>query len=236
MTEDPTQSVFVIVEGFSDRAFWKGWLLHLGCADWPESGPTTGGIFRFRTLVDRRAINVVPAHGVTKLLPKARAFVKKEHDDELLAVVVCRDSDVEEGQDHDSKAQKWATQTERLLRDIKPDLAVHPIVYPEATDGPAVPTKRTLERFVCSVMAEAYPERARAVADWLAARPDNPTDTPRAAAWSHMAGWYAESGCDDFYQAVWRDEKLVAGLRGHLEKAGLWQLVEELVGARQPGQ
>jgi len=31
-----------------------------------------------------------------------------------------------------------------------------------------------------------------------------------------MAGWYAEQGCDEFYQALWKDECLSSALRSEL--------------------
>ena len=59
---DPSENV-VLCEGYYDRAFWAGWLLHLGCVDLrvieqrptgkrkvldPWGGDVEGGAFGFR--------------------------------------------------------------------------------------------------------------------------------------------------------------------------------------------
>ena len=45
---------------------------------------------------------------------------------------------------------------------------------------------------------------------------------PKEHAWSHMAGWYADAGCDEFYQAVWRDGHVVTELEARLRANGSW--------------
>jgi hypothetical protein len=52
---------------------------------------------------------------------------------------------------------------------------------------------------------------------------------PKEHAWSHMAGWYADKGCDDFYQALWRDDAVIPHLRSRLEASGAWGAVEALI-------
>jgi hypothetical protein len=37
-----------------------------------------------------------------------------------------------------------------------------------------------------------------------------------------MAGWYADAGCDEFYQAVWRDGPVAAELEARLRANGSW--------------
>ncbi|MEE8525218.1 MAG: hypothetical protein V3T72_14880 [Thermoanaerobaculia bacterium] len=41
MTEKEAKQHVVLCEGFDDRSFWSGWLLHLGCTDPSERGKRT---------------------------------------------------------------------------------------------------------------------------------------------------------------------------------------------------
>lgn len=101
-----------------------------------------------------------------------------------------------------------------------------------ADDAPAphLPAQQTLERLVCAALRAAYPKRAAAVAQWLSSRPDAASPGPKEHAWSHMAGWYGASGCDDFYQAVWRDAAVIAELEARLEKSGAERVAAALSG------
>jgi len=93
-----------------------------------------------------------------------------------------------------------------------------------------LPPKQTLERLVCAAIGAAYPRRPDAVRSWLTARPAPPDDEPahKAHAWSHMAGWYADHGCDDFYRAVWRDGRIAAELERRIALATGRRLLERL--------
>jgi hypothetical protein len=86
----------------------------------------------------------------------------------------------------------------------------------------------TLEGLVCAAFRAAYPDRARAVAAWLASRPHPPEVSPKEHAWSHMAGWYATGNCDDFYQGVWRDPAVATQLEARLRASGAWRIAEAL--------
>ncbi len=85
-----------------------------------------------------------------------------------------------------------------------------------------MPAKQTLERLVCAALCAAYPGRGATIAAWLASCGPAPAESPKDHAWSHMAGWYAEAGCDEFYQAVWRDERVVVELEARLRTNGSW--------------
>src|SRR5262249_972525 len=104
------------------------------------------------------------------------------------------------------------------------------IIFWRAEDPAAdhLPGQQTLERLVCAALCEAYPDRAAAVATWLASRPLAPPAGPKEHAWSHMAGWDGEHNCDDFYQAVWRDARVVAQLERRLRASGSYRVVEAL--------
>lgn len=88
--------------------------------------------------------------------------------------------------------------------------------------SPELPAKQTLERLVCAALCAAYPGRGATIAAWLASRVPAPPEGPKEHAWSHMAGWYADAGCDEFYQAVWRDALVVAELESRLRSNGSW--------------
>jgi hypothetical protein len=47
-------------------------------------------------------------------------------------------------------------------------------------------------------------------------------------AWSHMAGWYAQRGCENFYQAIWEDGATASELEKRLRASGAWGIAQEL--------
>ncbi|MCP3964126.1 MAG: hypothetical protein GY719_40365 [bacterium] len=81
--------------------------------------------------------------------------------------------------------------------------------------GPGVPLEQTLERLVCGALSRAYRNRGQTVQEWLAAIGGDPL--PKSYSWSHMAGWYAKHGCDDFYRLVWREEPVRSELQALLD-------------------
>ena len=92
--------------------------------------------------------------------------------------------------------------------------------------APALPDQQTLERLACAAIIAAYPARAAAVQNWLAARPNPPAVDPKEHAWSYMAGWYAEHGCEAFYSNLWNDPQAVAQLETRLRASGAWRIAE----------
>ena len=100
----------------------------------------------------------------------------------------------------------------------------------EAPDGilEGVPSQQTLERVVCAALVAAYPARGPAVHKWLKSRPDSPPESPKESAWSYMAGWYAEFGCEAFYRRVWADDRVAAELKSRLVECGAWRIAEAL--------
>jgi hypothetical protein len=102
----------------------------------------------------------------------------------------------------------------------------------EVSDPPApgLPDKQTLERLASAALAAAYPARAASVQNWLDARPTPPAADPKEHAWSYMAGWYAEHGCEAFYSNLWNDPRVVAELESRLRSSGAWQIATTLAG------
>jgi hypothetical protein len=90
---------------------------------------------------------------------------------------------------------------------------------------PGLPDQQTLERLTSAALAAAFPGRGSAVHSWLGARPIPPAVDPKEHAWSYMAGWYAEHGCEAFYSNLWKDPAVVAELEVRLRAAGAWQSV-----------
>ena len=98
--------------------------------------------------------------------------------------------------------------------------------------GLGLPGQQTLERLVCAALIAAFPQRGPAVQAWLDRRPEAPVAGPKEFAWSHMAGWYAEHGCQEFYSYLWQAESGDGRVREELEKrlraCGAWQVAEAL--------
>jgi len=102
----------------------------------------------------------------------------------------------------------------------------------EVSDPPApgLPDQQTLERLACAALAAAYPARAASVQSWLDARPAPPGADPKEHAWSYMAGWHAEHGCEAFYSNLWIDPRVRTELESRLRASGAWQIAATLAG------
>jgi hypothetical protein len=94
--------------------------------------------------------------------------------------------------------------------------------------SPGLSMKETLERLACAALCAAYPARSGAVEIWLGQRSDTPAADHKAYAWSHMAGWYAERGCEAFYSRLWEDPLIAKELEQRLHASGAWRIAEEL--------
>ena len=237
----------VLCEGFYDRAFWKGWLLHLNCQDARKrrsDGTYDDAIDPFGKTVPRgqfgfhsplgKFIRLEACNGDKNVRKAARRRLKQHSTQPLQHLIMNVDLDT---------AADDAAATDRGRKDLREwlDHIVEPalradgvtatVVDWSAPDPPttALPAKQTLERLVCAAISEVFPERARAVDHWLLHRPAPPPLEPKAFAWSHMAGWYATDGCDEFYQKVWRDIKLAQALTKRLGETGAVVAIEALM-------
>ncbi|MFL5344333.1 MAG: hypothetical protein ACJ8AT_06050 [Hyalangium sp.] len=92
------------------------------------------------------------------------------------------------------------------------------------SDG--LPWKHTLERLVCAALNTTLPGRAQAVEQWLQSRPGGSPAGPKEYAWSNMAGWAAEKGCEAFFSALWSDPQVVTELQSRLVQTGAWRIAE----------
>jgi hypothetical protein len=248
----------ILCEGYHDRAFWGGWLLHVGCTD-PGKRPNTsmrapvldpwgtkvvGGNYAYHS--KRGAfLRVVPCHGIENVLPAARDRLGDRGQKGLRRLIINIDTDTDAaGRDTGPTGMRKAD----LFHEV---LAIDPHATQDANghiamDGgatmvclirwevgggttPGVPNRHTLERVICSALARAYPARPQVVENWLASRPGAPTGSnPKEHSWSYMAGWYAEHHCDDFFFNLWRDQPVVPELRAILEASEAWQLLESI--------
>jgi hypothetical protein len=246
----------VLCEGYHDRAFWKGWLLHLKCTD-PGAPPGStrrvdvydpwntkvgGGQYAY---VSRTGgfVRVIPCHGLGNVLPTATIRLRQRGTKALARLVINVDPDVVAGAGTGASGLR-RQDVEAHVRNFDPSAALNPVgeidvdggatkislIRWEASDppGPGLPAQQTLERLVSAALVAAYPARALVVQNWLDGRPTPPAVTPKEHAWSYMAGWYAEHGCEDFYTHLWRDSAVVTQLEARLRASGAWQIAEAI--------
>lgn len=102
-----------------------------------------------------------------------------------------------------------------------------------APDLVGVPAQQALERLVCAAMARLYPDRARALAEWIRSRPEPSGKEHKAHAWSLYAGWYTHHGTRYFFEALWKDEAVAQELSRLLQQGGVWDVVRGVLGKGQ---
>jgi hypothetical protein len=246
----------ILCKGFHDRAFWDGLLTYLGCSGdgfkpgtpgyqaldpW---GATVGrGHFAYRSQ-SGSFIRVRPCNGKSNILRQARVRLNQRTTKRLLGLVMNVDVDTSAAGTIPGPTGLRLQDVLHQVQQIDPAASMNAdgqievdagatkvaLVRWEAPDppGPGLPDEQTLERLVCAALVATYPPRANVVHEWLASRPQPPTASPKEYAWSHMAGWYAEPGCEAFYSNLWNDHRLVAELEARLRLSGAWQLATTL--------
>jgi hypothetical protein len=196
-----SQESVILCEGYHDRAFWGGWLKSLGC--------------------------VVP-----------------QANNKALATRIVKDPwgrSVSSGQfGYHSPTGNFV----RILKAADPTFTTSPkgdylldggstvvsVVVWWAPDSQAdgLPWKHTLERLVCAALNATLSGRAQAVEQWLQNRPAGSPAGPKEYAWSNMAGWAADKGCEAFYSELWSQPQVGTELRSRLEKTGAWRIAEQV--------
>ena len=248
----------IYCEGYHDRAFWTGWLKHLGCVDPglpppgrsgrnpifdPWNARVVAGQFAFHS-ASGLFIRVFPCGGKNNILREARLRLADRGSKTLARLVINIDSDVTTS---GAKAGPSGLQVHDVVNLVRAfDAGAAPsaaneidldggatkvsLLRWEASDPPApgLPDQQTLERLACAAIIAAYPARAAAVQSWLHGRPIPPKRDPKEHAWSYMAGWYAESGCDFFYSNLWNDPQIAAELETRLQAFGAWRIATTL--------
>jgi hypothetical protein len=246
----PRESV-VLCEGYLDRAFWGAWLRRLGCTVERSGGIVTDarglkvsdGQYMYRSR-SREYVRIIPCGGRRQVLEQARRQLQKRAIEPTLPrLVLTVDPDIdahaagsatgmriEDIRDLVRRHDARATITERGDVALDAGECLVSLVRWETDDPPTwgVPSQQTLERLVCAAIVAAYPDRGPTVDGWLQSRSTPPPPTVKAIAWSHMAGWYAEAGCEAFYRVVWDDPKVETELVARLHKCGALTVAESL--------
>jgi hypothetical protein len=242
--------IVIVCEGYDDRAFWKE-RLHLW--GWTVDGDDrrtgrrlVGGVYGFAK--GNRFARVIPSMSDDGALLQTAIAIRERNTAPFGLLVVNLDEDtIDTATPSTSRIQAISTRVEQEMGrriEVDPmDGAFHltndparDVVVPlfwRCNDEPhaELPPKQTLERLVVASLREVHPERAREVATWLGSR-TNPVDEKphKAMAYSHMAGWYADHGCDDFYRHVWREPPIAAALEARLTQQPAWAVVRRLLG------
>lgn len=249
----------ILCEGFHDRAFWDGWLTSLGCnSDGFKPGTTgfpaldpwgvevRGGQFAYQSKSDS-FIRVRPCNGKNNILREVRIRLNQRDTKALVRLVINVDVDTSASsatlgpiglrqQDVLNQVQQIdpvASMNAAGQIEVDGGATLVSLIRWETNDPPApgLPDQQTLERLACAALAAAYPAWAKAVDDWLVARPNPPPQNAKAHAWSYMAGRYAGHGCEDFYANLWREVNLVPELESRLRSSGAWQIAEAVAGS-----
>lgn len=245
----------LLCEGYHDRAFWSGLLTHLGCIDPgqpmgssrrsqvldPWGGVVRGGLYAYHSLRGDFIV-VVPCHGKQNVLPAARNYLRQRGAQPLVRLVLNVDADASAAVPGSAGLKRVDVENE--LRQIDSAAKMNADGEIEIDSGATkvslirwetsdvaqdgLPEQQTLERLVSAALIAAYPARAKAVQSWLNSRPEPPAVSPKDHAWSYMAGWYAELGCDAFYAHVWKDAAVVQELELRLRASGAWRIAELL--------
>lgn len=234
------QQAVVLCEGFDDRAFLAEWLGSLGCRQArkdPWGMPVTEGQFGY-TSPSGRFIRVHPCKGRTRIVDLAGVYIDRHGVRSVARLVLCFDADCAAPAmaPRGSVLQSLASRRSVELNDdsgaaIIDGVEVASIVWgcDDAPKCAGVPTQQCLERLVTASIVAAEPDRGASVSQWLRAMPTSVGPEAKAHAYAYLAKWFAASGCEDFYRAVWRDPRVRAQLEQRLRAMGSMQVVEALL-------
>lgn len=245
MSSEPKQHV-VLCEGYDDRSFWKGWLLHLGCTDPTDGGrkavpdvwgrPVQGqGRYLFHTPAGSDVI-VQPYNGRDNARQATTDYLGDRQAYRPSRVILNMDADSPDAASTSAEdqirgiAERLGARGNRSGPFVIGESILHPVVWkcgdPDPTPG--VPSRQTLERLVCAAIRASAPERADGAQRWLDDEPRG-LKLPKSYTSSYFAKWYTDHGEGHFHEGIWQDEAVVAELRSRLESQGAWQVVRELV-------
>ena len=239
---------YVLCEGYHDRAFWGGWLGRLGCTDPGLRADGRGGR---RVVCDPWGVNVtkghhaylsasdqflrvVPCGGRANIVRAVRNRLQQRTSKALTHLLINVDgADAISAEalgglvaEFDPDAEKTGDY-EYLLDQGATRVSVVCWQAPDAqTDG--LPGEQTLERLVTAAIVAAYPSRGPTVKAWLDSRPEPPKPSVKDYSWSHMAGWYSDRGCENFFAALWEDPAIVEQLESRLEQSGALRITKLL--------
>lgn len=236
----------VLVEGYDDRDFWKGLLLKRGCSEARKDPPArhrqqSGFTY---TTPSRALLHIVPCNG-SDLEKIVQIKLKERAHKPLQRLVLSPDADGYATLDAAkagvrsliTRACNGATETEQGDFLVDDGALVVSSIFVHADDArdnegrllPGVPSQRALEQLTCAALSAVYPERGRAVAQWLGARPAARGKEHKAHAWSFYAGWSTDHGTGDFYRSLWGDERIASELERLLRRQDSWRVIEALL-------
>jgi hypothetical protein len=248
MSETDTRCQHVVLcEGYDDRAFWAQWLTHMPCRDLgkrckdPWGRRVGAGQFGFQTPAGV-FVRIQPYDGVDSLTQAVRDVVNKHCVRPVFHLLVNLDADDTPQAPSPSADDRVATIVGKLDANAERGedgayralgMRIAPVIWrcDDPAGTPGVPDKQTLERLVTASIAAAYPGRAPTVATWLEADPRHDNAGHKHHAYSYLAKWYAEHGCNDFYREVWRDPRVAAQLELRLKQSGAWAHVQAMCDA-----
>lgn len=235
------QQAVILCEGFDDRAFLAEWLMRLGCVEArkdPWARPVAAGQYGFSS-PSGGFVRVHPCSGKTRLAEIADNYIDLHDARPVSRLVLCFDADCSAPAMVPRGAVLQSLGSRRSVP--LPDdsgaatiggVEVVSIVWgcDDGPEAPGVPMQQCLERIVVAAIVAAEPARGASVAEWLRAAPISAGPEHKAHAYAYLAKWFAQSGCEDFYRAVWRDDAVRAQLETRLRAMGSWSIVEALLG------
>jgi hypothetical protein len=229
----------ILCEGYHDRAFLAGLFEdHLGLEQLRvdlNGRSITQGQFGYRSRTGSLII-VVPCGGVSKIFPAARSRLSTLPTEPLEMVVLCNDDDrcltrsecQARATDRRQQLQQHIEQLQEDNRSAPFTVAIESLTWACDSKVAYIPSSQCLERLVVGALAETYATRGQSASDWLASRPERPSEgEPKAHMWTHMAGWFAGHGCDSFLRQLWSDPQLATAFRRLLDLD--WPVIERLV-------
>lgn len=234
----------ILCEGYDDRSFWKGWLLHLGCLDPTQGGknsasdawgrPVRGrGRYLFRTPAGSSVI-VHPFDGRSKARRAVEEYLGGKQAPEPSRVLLNLDCDGESVEDLSAEDQIRGIAQALGAEGESPFKVGSSILYSviwkcaDAEPTPGLPTKQTLERLVAAAIRAANLDRGATVQAWLEAAPPGYL-LPKSYGHSYYAKWYSDHGEGYFFEQLWRDPAVVVQLEQRLEASGAAEIVAALV-------
>ncbi len=228
----------VLCEGYHDRAFWKGLLLQQGYEECRkiDGKKIMGGVYGYRFKEDY-SLKVIPCGGKSEIRKKAITRLRQLDTDPLDRLLINLDPDSEAFLDGPCRdmirgvlndgSYKYDEDGAHFLVQNRGNITtVSPVVWgTKSIGGNHLPGQQTLERLVCSAILAIYPERGQPVGQFLDSKPHGDKIGPKQFAWSFMAKWAGDKGCEEFFNSVWQDPKLSQALEDLLKETGAWHSI-----------
>ena len=246
----------IVCEGFHDRAMWQAMLSELNCKRHDLPGQQASR-FGFLSL-GNHFIEVIPRVRVESKAGSTTRVVTLEGKNNIprlcstvlgdspARIIACYDTDelVPGPEDADgvlqsvhsyfvARGDSCTDLTDRRFR-VKDQTEVIAVDWStsDREGHPGVPNTQTLERVICLALANAYPERAKHVQNWLDSRPQKPAATDSSAKefpFSYLAGWYSKAtSYEAFIKHIWLDGEVKPQLIQILDQAGALAVAREI--------